>query len=139
MLEEVKKQIADGKRVLIAVPNTGEVERLADIFTEYSRLVSPGQPDARRRKLRRRDFLLQRRSADRPRSSRPMSPTASCCPRREPGDFGARDLFDESEAVVVAVRSGTNRRPPHFFLTSVICTWATTLSTLSTASGSIRD
>ena len=36
MLEEVKKQIAEGKRVLIAVPNTGEVERLADIFTEYS-------------------------------------------------------------------------------------------------------
>ena len=36
MLEEVKKQIADGKRVLIAVPNTGEVERLADVFSEYA-------------------------------------------------------------------------------------------------------
>lgn len=36
MLEEVKKQIAEGRRVLIAAPNTGEVERLADIFSEYS-------------------------------------------------------------------------------------------------------
>ena len=36
MLEEVKKQIAESKRVLIAVPNTGEVERLADIFSEYA-------------------------------------------------------------------------------------------------------
>ena len=51
MLEEVKKQIAEGRRVLIAVPNTGEVERLADIFSEYARLVPPGQPDPRRRKL----------------------------------------------------------------------------------------
>ena len=38
MLEEVKKQIAEGRRVLIAVPNTGEVERLADIFSEYASL-----------------------------------------------------------------------------------------------------
>ena len=36
MLEEVKKQIGESKRVLIAVPNTGEVERLADIFSEYA-------------------------------------------------------------------------------------------------------
>src|SRR5438552_4304830 len=36
MLEQVQKQTAEGKRVLIAVPNTGEIERLADIFTEYA-------------------------------------------------------------------------------------------------------
>ena len=35
MVEEVKKQIAEGKRVLVAVPNIGEVERLADMFAEY--------------------------------------------------------------------------------------------------------
>ncbi len=49
MLEEVKKQMADSKRILIAVPNTGEVERLADIFSEYA--VSF---------LRRRNFLFFR-------------------------------------------------------------------------------
>src|SRR5690242_13529099 len=35
LLEDVKRQLAEGRRVLIAVPNTGEVERLADMFTEY--------------------------------------------------------------------------------------------------------
>jgi transcription-repair coupling factor (superfamily II helicase) len=35
LLEEVKKQIAENRRVLVAAPNIGEVERLADFFTEY--------------------------------------------------------------------------------------------------------
>src|SRR5215467_8482573 len=35
MLEEVKKHLAENRRVLVAAPNTGEVERLADFFTEY--------------------------------------------------------------------------------------------------------
>src|SRR6185437_15157449 len=49
MVEEVKKLTAEGKRVVFAAPNMGEVERLADIFTEYavpfrlgSRAPSPG-------------------------------------------------------------------------------------------------
>ena len=36
MLEEVQKLTVPGKQVLFSVPNTGEVERLADIFTEYN-------------------------------------------------------------------------------------------------------
>jgi transcription-repair coupling factor (superfamily II helicase) len=36
MVDEVKKLTAEGKKVIFAVPNMGEVERLADIFTEYS-------------------------------------------------------------------------------------------------------
>src|ERR1700676_450968 len=36
MLEEVKKQIGQQNRVLIAVPNIGEVERLADVFSAYA-------------------------------------------------------------------------------------------------------
>jgi transcription-repair coupling factor (superfamily II helicase) len=35
MLEEVKKQLAQGRRVLVASPNTGDLERLADVFSEY--------------------------------------------------------------------------------------------------------
>src|SRR5579864_4115216 len=35
MLEEVKKQLAENRRVIVAAPNTGELERLADFFTEY--------------------------------------------------------------------------------------------------------
>ncbi len=36
MLEEVKKHLAANRRVLVAAPNIGEVERLADFFTEYA-------------------------------------------------------------------------------------------------------
>jgi hypothetical protein len=53
MLEEVQKLNADGKRVLFAVPNIGEVERLADVFTEYNVSFKPRKPHPRRRELRR--------------------------------------------------------------------------------------
>src|SRR5579885_824632 len=36
LLDEVKKQLAEQNRVVISVPNVGEVERLADMFSEYS-------------------------------------------------------------------------------------------------------
>src|SRR6266576_1227581 len=36
MLEEVQKLVGQGTGVVFAAPNTGEVERLADIFTEYN-------------------------------------------------------------------------------------------------------
>src|SRR5713226_5323991 len=36
MLEEAKKLTGAGNQVLFAVPNVGEIERLADMFTEYS-------------------------------------------------------------------------------------------------------
>ena len=39
MVEEVKKLTAQGQRVIFAAPNTGEMERLADIFTEYQSAV----------------------------------------------------------------------------------------------------
>jgi transcription-repair coupling factor (superfamily II helicase) len=35
MVEEVKKLSGEGKRVMFAAPNMGDVERLADIFSEY--------------------------------------------------------------------------------------------------------
>src|SRR5205807_7628982 len=35
MIEEVKKLNADGRRVVFAASNMGEVERLADIFSGY--------------------------------------------------------------------------------------------------------
>src|SRR4029077_11252969 len=36
MLEQAKKLTGSGNQVLFAVPNVGEIERLADMFTEYS-------------------------------------------------------------------------------------------------------
>ena len=35
MVEDVKKLCAEGQRVIFAAGNMGEVERLADIFSEY--------------------------------------------------------------------------------------------------------
>jgi len=35
MVEEVRKLTASSQRVIFAAPNTGEMERLADMFTEY--------------------------------------------------------------------------------------------------------
>src|SRR6185312_339086 len=35
LVEEVRKLTAGSQRVIFAAPNTGEMERLADIFTEY--------------------------------------------------------------------------------------------------------
>src|SRR5208337_4290343 len=37
MIEQVQKLVAGGTQVILAVPNTGEVERLADMFTEIGR------------------------------------------------------------------------------------------------------
>src|SRR5262249_14129644 len=36
MIEEVQKLVTADTQVILAVPNTGEVERLADMFTEYN-------------------------------------------------------------------------------------------------------
>ena len=36
MIEQVQKMVGSGTQVILAVPNTGEVERLADMFTEYN-------------------------------------------------------------------------------------------------------
>src|SRR5215468_9847248 len=44
MLEEVQKFIREGSGVVFAAPNTGEVERLADIFTEYNVSFRLGSP-----------------------------------------------------------------------------------------------
>ncbi len=35
LMEEVKKQAADGQRVVLVAGSLGELERLADIFNEY--------------------------------------------------------------------------------------------------------
>jgi transcription-repair coupling factor (superfamily II helicase) len=98
MLEEVRKQIAGSNRVLIAAPNTGEVERLADIFSEYG---------------------LSFRLGSRTRSGESYADETSyfagevltttlvkayvpglILPEANLAIFGARDLFDESESVI---------------------------------------
>jgi transcription-repair coupling factor (superfamily II helicase) len=99
MLEEVKKQIADSKRVLIAVPNTGEVERLADIFSEYAvsfRLGSrtrSGESYADETSYFSGEVLTAT-------LTKAYVPDGVMLPEANLSILGARDLFDESDSVV---------------------------------------
>ncbi len=98
MLEEVKKLIADSRRVLIAVPNTGEVERLADIFSEYAvsfRLGSrtrSGESYADETSYFSGELLTAT-------LAKAYVPDGVTFPDANLSILGARDLFDESDAV----------------------------------------
>jgi transcription-repair coupling factor (superfamily II helicase) len=98
MLEEVKKFTAEGKQVLLAVPNTGEVERLADVFTEYNvsyRLGSRtrgGESYADETSYFSGDVLTTT-------LAKAYIPDGVVFPEANLAILGARDLFDESESV----------------------------------------
>src|SRR5437016_3322547 len=99
MLEQVQKQTAEGKRVLIAVPNTGEIERLADIFTEYAIYFSlasrtrSGESYADETAYFAGEVLTTT-------LAKAYVPDGVALPDANLTIFGARDLFDESESVV---------------------------------------
>jgi transcription-repair coupling factor (superfamily II helicase) len=98
MLEEVEKLTRAGKQVLFAVPNTGEVERLADIFTEYNvsfRLGSRtrgGESYADETSYFAGEVLTTT-------LAKAYVPDGVLFPEANLAIFGARDLFDESETV----------------------------------------
>ena len=98
MLEEVKKLTGEGKQVLFAVPNTGEVERLADIFTEYNvsfRLGSRtrgGESYADETSYFAGEVLTTT-------LAKAYVPDGVMLPEANLAVFGARDLFDESDTV----------------------------------------
>ena len=87
MVEEVKKLTAEGKRVLFAAASTGEVERLADIFTEYgvpfrlgaAHAASGRELPGRGRLLRRRRIYYHGSKSERARRRGPA--------RGQPGDL----------------------------------------------------
>jgi transcription-repair coupling factor (superfamily II helicase) len=98
MLEEVKKLTGEGKQVLFAVPNTGEVERLADIFTEYNvsfRLGSRtrgGESYADETSYFAGEVLTTT-------LAKAYVPDGVLLPEANLAILGARDLFDESDTV----------------------------------------
>jgi transcription-repair coupling factor (superfamily II helicase) len=98
MLEQVQKLIGEGKNVVFAAPNTGEVERLADIFTEYNvsfRLGSRtrgGESYADETAYFSGDVLTTT-------LVKAYVPDGVIFPDANLAIFGARDLFDESELV----------------------------------------
>jgi transcription-repair coupling factor (superfamily II helicase) len=98
MLEEVQKLTRNGKQVLMAVPNTGEVERLADIFTEYNvsfRLGSRtrgGESYADETSYFAGEVLTTT-------LAKAYVPDGVLFPEANIAIFGARDLFDESDTI----------------------------------------
>ncbi len=98
MLQEVQKLNADGKRVLFAVPNIGEVERLADVFTEYNvsfKLGSRtrgGESYADETSYFAGEILTTTLATA-------YIPEGVLLPEANVAIFGSRDLFDESESV----------------------------------------
>jgi transcription-repair coupling factor (superfamily II helicase) len=99
MLEEVKKLTAEGKQVLFAAPNTGELERLADIFAEYNvsfRLGSRtghGETYADETAYFAGEVLTAT-------LVKAYIPEGTLLPESHLAIFGSRDLFDESEAII---------------------------------------
>ena len=98
MLEEVQKLTASGKQVLFSVPNTGEVERLADIFTEYNVSFKLGS------RTRGGESYADETSyfageVHTTTLAKAYVPDGVIFPDANLAIFGARDLFDESDTV----------------------------------------
>ena len=99
LLDEVKKQLAEQNRVVISVPNVGEVERLADMFSEYSmsfRLgtrTRGGESFADETAYFAGEILTTT-------LVKAYVPEGLIFPEANLTVFGSRDLFDESESVV---------------------------------------
>ena len=98
MLEAVQKLVAAGRSVVFAAPNTGEVERLADIFSEYNvsfRLGSRtrgGESYADETAYFTGEVVTTT-------LVKAYVPDGTVFPDANLAIFGARDLFDESELV----------------------------------------
>jgi transcription-repair coupling factor (superfamily II helicase) len=100
MVEAVQKLAGEGKRVLFAAGNTGEVERLADIFTEYGvpyRLGSRVPTGGGESYLNEASYFVQEENTTV--VVKAFVPDGVALPEAGLALFGARDLFDESELV----------------------------------------
>jgi transcription-repair coupling factor (superfamily II helicase) len=98
MIEQVQKLVGGGTQVILAAPNTGEVERLADMFTEYNasyRLGSrtrSGESYADETSYFAGEVLTTT-------LLKAYLPDGFILPEAHFAIFGARDLFDESDLV----------------------------------------
>jgi transcription-repair coupling factor (superfamily II helicase) len=100
MVEEVRKLRAEGQRVLVAAANLGEVERLADIFTEYAvpfRLGNRARTSSGETYLDETAYFAE--DVEATTLVRAFVPDGVALPEAGLVVFGTRDLFDESEAV----------------------------------------
>jgi transcription-repair coupling factor (superfamily II helicase) len=101
MVEEVKKLRSEGRHVIFAAPNLGEVERLADIFSEYT---VPYRLGSRVGKQSGENFMDESAYATGDLTAttivKAVVPYGFVLPDAAFVIFGAQDLFDDSEVVV---------------------------------------
>ncbi len=101
MLEDVKKLAAENKRVIFAAGSTGELERLSEIFNEYSVPFRLGSRTSRGGSDTYADeagYFAEDLSATT--LVRGFVPDGVALPDAGLVLFGSGDLFDESESVV---------------------------------------
>ena len=126
MLEEVQKLVAEGKRVLFAAANTGELERLADIFTEYNVPFRLGS------RTRGGESYADETAYFAGEVFTTTTP-------KEVWRFSAPVICSTNPKPSFAARCDRNRKSPHFSPISATCRLAITSCTSSTVSASIKD
>jgi transcription-repair coupling factor (superfamily II helicase) len=99
MIEEVRKLTAEGKHVIFAAATLGEVERLADIFTEYGVTFRLGSRSARATGSETYVDEASYFAADVSTTTvvKAFVPDGLVLPDANLVLFGTSDLFDESE------------------------------------------
>ena len=103
IVEEVQKLNRQGRRVMLVAPNTGELERLAGIFAEYQlpfRVGSRNPVAGSQADLFVEESTYYGGDFTATTLVKADVPDGVVLPEANLVLFGARDLFDESEAVV---------------------------------------
>ncbi len=101
MVDEVRKLSAEGKRVLFAAASTGEVERIADLFSEYGIAFRLGSRTPRPGESYLDDAAYLAGAESTTTVVKAAVPDGVAIPDARLVIFGTRDLFDEPEDVVV--------------------------------------
>lgn len=115
LIEEVKKLTAEGEKVLLSAGSNGEIERLADIFNEYTvpyRLGSRAQKPGGATYADEAGYFGEDFSVTT--LVRGFVPDGVAFPEAKLVIFGSHDLFDDSEAA--ATRAPRQRSKTAAFL-----------------------
>jgi transcription-repair coupling factor (superfamily II helicase) len=100
VVEEVQKLTAEGQKVVFAVPSMGEVERLADIFTEYNVPFRLGSRSGAGTDSYLDETAYFAEDLSTTTIVKVAVPDGVAVPDAQLVVFGARDLFDESEVAI---------------------------------------
>ena len=101
VVDEIKKLTAEGRRVLFCASSNGEVERLADIFTEYGVSFRLGSRTPRPGESATDDAAYLAGEETTTVIAKAAVGDGVVLPDARLALFGTRDLFDEPEAMVV--------------------------------------